>query len=141
VLVAVYDDSPEGSVIGIRTRLAPFLALSAAAGDDDGVVDDADHYDDPGLQKRDDRGGRGPLVLLAYKERDPAERQLWEMTDDDAQDGHRARVCREASWRGRAVEIWLGVRRGRKGLPEPCCTNIQYHTLCLSLLFVSGSRT
>jgi hypothetical protein len=73
--------------------LASFLALSAAAhhhGGDDGVADGANHYDDAGPQERDGRGRGDPLVLLAYKERDPAERQLGDMTDDDARDGRRA---------------------------------------------------
>jgi hypothetical protein len=106
----------------LRT-LASLLAPSAAAhdgGEDDGVADDdADDDDDPGSPERDERG-HDPLVLLAYKERDPAERQLWDMMHDDARDGHRARVYWEASRRGRApcrdlVGEKKKIRRGEAG--------------------------
>jgi hypothetical protein len=96
----------------LRT-LASLLALSAAThhhGDDDGVPDDgADHDGDPGTQERD---GRDPLVLLAYKERDSAERQLWDMMMRETG------VVLECVWKqtgagGNPVEVWLGKRRKR----------------------------
>lgn len=66
--------------------LASLLLLSAAAhhsdDDDDGIADDdigGGGDCDSGLQERGDRGGHDPLVLLAYKERDPGQRQLWNM--------------------------------------------------------------
>jgi hypothetical protein len=52
---------------------------------------------------RHDQGGHGPVVLLAYKERNPAVRRLWDVMYDVARDERRARVRRKASWRGRAL--------------------------------------
>jgi hypothetical protein len=105
----------------LRT-LASLLALSYAQShrDDDDVANDA--VDDPGSQERDsekaddrdyERGCGGhdhPLVLLAYKERDPAERQLWDMMRSETG------IVLECVWRqagaGRLpIEIWLGKRK------------------------------
>jgi protein N-lysine methyltransferase METTL21D len=56
---------------------------------------------------------REPLVLLAYKERDPAERQLWDVM---ARETGVVLECvgKQAGWGGLPVEVWLGRRR-RKG--------------------------
>ncbi|KAI0050943.1 hypothetical protein FA95DRAFT_1603038 [Auriscalpium vulgare] len=54
--------------------------------------------------------GRGaPLVLLAYKERDPAERALWDMLARDA-GVVLQRVGTHAGAGGQAVEVWAGRR-------------------------------
>lgn len=53
-----------------------------------------------------------PLVLLAYKQRDPAERSLWDMVEKET--GMRlVRVGEERGAGGEEVEIWIGegVRR------------------------------
>ena len=59
-------------------------------------------------------GARGsvapePLVLLAYKERDPAERQLWDMM---ARETGVVLECigKQAGAGGLPVEIWLGKK-------------------------------
>jgi hypothetical protein len=99
----------------LRT-LASLLSLSATAhhqGGDDGVAgDEADHDEDPGSLKRERgvRGGHDPLVLLAYKERDPAERQLWEMMTRET-GVVLGCVGKQAGAGGLPVEIWLGKRR------------------------------
>jgi protein N-lysine methyltransferase METTL21D len=53
--------------------------------------------------------GLGPLVLLAYKERDPGERQLWDMM---ARETGIMLVCvwRQAGAGGFPVEIWVGKK-------------------------------
>jgi hypothetical protein len=111
----------------LRT-LASILALSNAQShrdDSDDVANDAG--DDPGAgagsQERDsenaddrdyDEGGCGrhddPLVLLAYKERDPAERQLWDMMTRETGIVLEC-VGRQAGAGGLPVEIWLGKRK------------------------------
>jgi hypothetical protein len=53
----------------------------------------------------------GPLVLLAYKERDPAERELWDMMADET---GIVLECREASWSGRACARDLVGKRRRR---------------------------
>ena len=106
----------------LRT-LASLLALSYTQGhrDDDDVANDA--VDDPGSQERDsekadsddrdyERGCGGhdhTLVLLAYKERDPAERQLWDMMVRETGTVFEC-VGRQAGAGGLPVEIWLGKR-------------------------------
>ena len=92
--------------------LASLLALSAAHHDHNhvavAVADGADNDDGPGSQERHD----GPLVLLAYKERDPAERQLWDMMARDLEMGVVLEcVGKQAGAGGLPVEIWLGKRR------------------------------
>ena len=111
----------------LRT-LVSLLALSDAQRnhrDDDDIANDAGD-DDPGLvpqeperdpEKTDDRdyeGGCGghddPLVLLAFKERDPAERLLWDMITRETG------IVLECVWKqagvgGLPVEIWLGKRK------------------------------
>ncbi|KAF8475360.1 putative methyltransferase-domain-containing protein [Russula ochroleuca] len=86
--------------------LASLLALSAAHH----VADDADDGPRSQEQERDDRGHNNPLVLLAYKERDPAERQLWDMM---ARETGVVLECvgKQAGAGGLPVEIWLGKRR------------------------------
>ncbi|KAI0312908.1 putative methyltransferase-domain-containing protein [Amylostereum chailletii] len=50
-----------------------------------------------------------PLVLLAYKERDPAERELWEMLRSEARVAlEKVGSCAGAG--GQEVEIWIGGR-------------------------------
>jgi hypothetical protein len=122
----------------LRT-LVSLLALSNSAqnnhGDDhsDGVQDandDAGGDDGPGSgssrraretrkadRDYDERGctsgqwhDSGPLVLLAYKERDSAERQLWDMMAREADIALEC-VGKQAGAGGLAVEIWLGKRK------------------------------
>jgi hypothetical protein len=128
----------------LRT-LASLLALSNNAqskhrGDDSSDVqvanDDADD-DDPGsgssqerkeAQERADRDydERGcasgqwrhdsePLVLLAYKERDLAERQLWDMMTRETGIVLEC-VGKQAGAGGLPVEIWLGSLGKRKSM-------------------------
>ena len=109
----------------LRT-LASLLALSDAQmnhHDDDDVANDAG-ADNPGLgsqerdsEKSDDRGYEGgcgghddPRVLLAYKERDPAERLLWDLMARET-DVVLECVGRQAGAGGLPVEIWLGKRK------------------------------
>lgn len=71
--------------------------------------------DDPGAPHDSDEqeeGQREPLVVLAYKERDPAERQLWDMM---ARETGVVLECigKHAGAGGLPVEIWLGKSRGR----------------------------
>jgi hypothetical protein len=55
-----------------------------------------------------------PLVLLAYKERDPAERQLWDMM---ARETGVVLECvgKQAGAGGLPVEVWLGKKSPRPG--------------------------
>ncbi|KAH9167392.1 putative methyltransferase-domain-containing protein [Lactarius sanguifluus] len=57
-------------------------------------------------------GAREPLVLLAYKERDPGERQLWEMMVRQAGVALE-RVGDEAGAGGFPVEIWMGKKAAK----------------------------
>lgn len=104
----------------LRT-LASLLDLNDAQSHrDDDVPNDAvcDDDSDPGSQEKKadrdcelERGcGHDPLVLLAYKERDPAERQLWDMM---ARETGIVLECvgRQAGAGGLPVEIWLGKRK------------------------------
>jgi hypothetical protein len=101
----------------LRT-LASLLALSAAH--HHGVADDAEDDPDNGdlgsqEQERDERdyhgcGHDGPLVLLAYKERDPAERQLWDMLTRETGVVLEC-VGKQVGAGGLPVEIWLGKIR------------------------------
>jgi hypothetical protein len=50
-------------------------------------------------------------VLLAYKERDPAERLLWDMMTRETGVVLEC-VGRQAGAGGLPVEIWLGKRKG-----------------------------
>jgi hypothetical protein len=63
-----------------------------------------------------ERGCADPLVLLAYKERDPAERWLWDTMPRET-GIVLERAGRQAGAGGLPVEIWLGkrksLRRGR----------------------------
>lgn len=54
-------------------------------------------------------GAREPLVLLAYKERDPGERQLWDMMMADVGVALE-QVGSEAGAGGPPVEIWMGKK-------------------------------
>ena len=110
----------------LRT-LVSLLALSNAQrshrDDSDDVANDAGD-DDPGpgsqeqdSEKADDRdyergcgGHDDPLVLLAYKERDPAERLLWDMMTRETGVVLEC-VRKQAGAGGRPVEIWLGKRK------------------------------
>ena len=97
----------------LRT-FASLLALSTSHHDrDDDITNDVG--DDPGgTRERDDRG-HDTLVLLAYKERDPAERQLWDMMTRETGVVLEC-VGKQAGAGGLPVEIWLGKRnRRRKG--------------------------
>jgi len=60
----------------------------------------------------DGSGRCEPLVVLAYKERDPAERQLWDMM---ARETGVVLECvgKQAGAGGLPVEIWLGRRKGQ----------------------------
>jgi hypothetical protein len=55
----------------------------------------------------------GPLMLLAYKERDSAERQLWDMMARET-DIVLECVGKQAGAGGLPVEIWLGKRRSSR---------------------------
>ncbi|KAH9962670.1 putative methyltransferase-domain-containing protein [Russula dissimulans] len=61
------------------------------------------------LELNTPRARARPLVLLAYKERDPAERQLWDMM---ARDTGVVLECvgKQAGGGGLPVEVWLGRR-------------------------------
>ena len=66
------------------------------------------------LSDRDDDGAaaggtREPLVLLAYKERDPGERRLWDMMARQVGVALE-RVGSEAGAGGAPVEIWMGKK-------------------------------
>ncbi|KAH9987134.1 putative methyltransferase-domain-containing protein [Russula compacta] len=58
----------------------------------------------------DDVGSSGPLVVLAYKERDPAERQLWDMVVRETGVVLEC-VGKQAGAGGLPIEIWLGKKR------------------------------
>jgi hypothetical protein len=73
---------------------------------------------DSGLDPDEDADGEcGPLVVLAYKERDPAERQLWDMM---ARKTGVALECvgKQAGAGGLPVEIWLGRKEKQQGRRE-----------------------
>ena len=102
----------------LRT-LAALLALSTRHSHESGFGE-PDAYpnpDDPGATRNHDDGEerrRGePLVLLAYKERDSAERQLWDMM---ARETGVILECvgKRPGAGGLPVEIWLG-RKKRQG--------------------------
>jgi len=114
----------------LRT-LASLLALSNAQrhhdGDDD-VANDATCDDGgPGPQEQEEEkaddpsrgyvlgcgGPQNPLVLLAYKERDPAERRLWDMMTRETGIVLEC-VGRRAGAGGLPVEIWLGKGKSRR---------------------------
>lgn len=72
---------------------------------------DLDYHDESGCASRQwCRDDLDPLVLLAYKERDPAERQLWDMM---ARETGIVLECvgKQAGAGGLPVEIWLGKRK------------------------------
>lgn len=58
-------------------------------------------------------GHTAPLVILGYKERDPAERTLWKMAADIGLDF--IQVGKRLGAGGAAIEIWL-ARMARIGL-------------------------
>lgn len=65
-------------------------------------------------------GAREPLVLLAYKERDPGERRLWDMMM-----AHQVgvgvaleRVGSEAGAGGAPVEIWMGKKYAKTNMAD-----------------------
>jgi len=99
----------------LRT-LAALLVLSTRDSHDSDVAEPDAHPDpdDPGvLQGHDheeERQHGEPLVLLAYKERDPAERQLWDMM---ARETGVVLECvgKQPGAGGFPVEIWLGRKR------------------------------
>lgn len=67
----------------------------------------------PGASRDHDDEGRGhgePLVLLAFKERDPAERQFWDMM---ARETGVVLECvgKQPGAGGLPVEIWLGRKK------------------------------
>jgi protein N-lysine methyltransferase METTL21D len=83
----------------LRT-LASLLALS-----------DHHHCAEPGAHEPVALGGPGPgpLVLLAYKERDHGERQLWDMMARETGVVLKC-VGKQAGAGGLPVEIWLGKK-------------------------------
>ena len=93
--VANDDDDDPGSGLGLRSR----QELEREKAERGGCHDGGGH---------DPYGGS--LVLLAYKERDPAERQLWDMM---VRETGIVLVCvgRLAGAGGFPVEIWLGKRK------------------------------
>ena len=102
----------------LRT-LAALLALSTRHGHESGIAEPDAHpnTDDQGASRdhddEEERGRGEPLVLLAYKERDPAERQLWDMM---ARETGVILECvgKQPGAGGLPVEIWLG-RKKRQG--------------------------
>ena len=102
----------------LRT-LAALLALSTKNSHDSSVAEPDAHPDPDDLEASQDhndeeeRGHGELLVLLAYKERDPAERQLWDMM---ARETGVVLECvgKQPGAGGFPVEIWLG-RKKRKG--------------------------
>jgi protein N-lysine methyltransferase METTL21D len=105
----------------LRT-LAALLALSTEDSSTRGgrvtELDPGLDPDDPGAPRDSDDDSDekcGPLVVLAYKERDPAERQLWDMM---ARKTGVVLECvgKQAGAGGLPVEIWLGrMKQGREG--------------------------
>jgi hypothetical protein len=55
-------------------------------------------------------GNPPPLILLAYKERHPSERILWEMAKEVGIDFGEKEVECVAGAGGEKVEIWIGRR-------------------------------
>jgi protein N-lysine methyltransferase METTL21D len=47
-----------------------------------------------------------PLILLGYKKRDPSERELWDMIQNEI-DIRLSQIGTEVGMGGEAVEIWL----------------------------------
>jgi protein N-lysine methyltransferase METTL21D len=105
----------------LRT-LASLLALSTSR---HGRVDDItnDAGDDPGGEReRDDRGrGHDTLVLLAYKERDPAERQLWDVITRET--GVILECVGKQSGAGPPSRFGLGKRKRRRKGREAVATS------------------
>ncbi len=62
-------------------------------------------------------GAREPLVLLAYKERDPGERRLWDMMARQVGVALE-RVGSEAGAGGPPVEIWVGKKYAKKNMGD-----------------------
>jgi len=56
---------------------------------------------DPDVQSR------RPLILLGYKERDPAERQLWELIQEIGI--NLVKVAERGGAGGDPVEVWIGI--------------------------------
>lgn len=86
-------------------------------GGDDHVADTPGNPD-PGAPRNDNddddpESSGGPLVVLAYKERDPAERQLWDMMVRETGVVLEC-VGKQAGAGGLPVEIWLGKRGKEK---------------------------
>ena len=75
----------------------------------------ADRYDERGCASGQWRHDSEPLVLLAYKERDLAERQLWDMMTRDTGIVLEC-VGKQAGAGGLPVEIWLGSLGKRKSM-------------------------
>jgi len=107
----------------LRT-LAALLALSTENSSTRGgrvaELDSGLDPDDPGAPRDDDEDSDwkcGPLVVLAYKERDPAERQLWDMM---ARETGVVLECvgKQAGAGGLPVEIWLGRKKKQQGRRE-----------------------
>jgi hypothetical protein len=60
---------------------------------------------------------REPLVLLAYKERDPGERRLWDMMARHVGLALE-QVGSEAGAGGPPVEIWMGKKGAKKNMAD-----------------------
>jgi hypothetical protein len=84
----------------LLSTLAALLALSDD--DDDGAAAG---------------GARELLVLLAYKERDPGERRLWDMMARQVGVALE-RVGSEAGAGGPPVEIWMGKKGAKKNMAD-----------------------
>lgn len=103
----------------LRT-LAALLALGTNPSHDSGIAEPDSHpkSDDPGASRdhdgEEERGHGEPLVLLAYKERDPAERQLWDMM---ARETGVILECvgKQPGAGGLPVEIWMGKKKRQGG--------------------------
>ena len=104
----------------LRTLAAlPALSAENSSTHGGGVAEldsglDSDGSGAPRDENEDSGGKCGPLVVLAYKERDPAERQLRDMM---ARGTGVVLECvgKQAGAGGLPVEIWLGRKEREQG--------------------------
>ena len=111
--VVTYNTS---SFPALLQTLASLLALSTknSHGSSFAELDAHPHPDDPGASRghddEEERGHGEPLVLLAFKERDPAERQFWDMMTRETGVVLEC-VGKQPGAGGLPVEIWLGRKK------------------------------
>jgi len=104
------------SLLELSSRGHPPPPPHRSSSDGIRIADEEDDDDPPDRDQgtRNDSEVREPFVLLAYKERDPAERQLWDMM---ARETGVVLECvgKQAGGGGLPVEVWLGKRKGERG--------------------------